>query len=147
VALIDETPVDPQGGWVADHVRRYVASDGADGHQWRPGVPTLLLTTRGKRSGTARRTALIYGEHGDAYVVVASYGGAPQHPDWYVNLAADPEVVIQVGDRVMPGRAETVGAADRDDLWRLMASIWPAYDDYQAKTDRQIPLVRITPGA
>ena len=144
-ALIDETPVDPSEGWVADHVRRYVASGGADGHDWR-GVRTLLLTTRGKRSGAARRTALIYGEHGDDYVVVASYGGAPKHPDWYVNIDAHPEVVIQVGDRIMPARARTVTDDERGTLWPLMASIWPAYDDYQAKTSRRIPLVVITPG-
>jgi len=143
-ALIEETPVDPRAGWVADHVRRYVETGGADGHEWR-GVRTLLLTTRGRRSGTARRTALIYGEHDGDLVVVASYGGAPQHPDWYVNLEADPEVVIQVGDRVMPARARTAEPEERPELWRLMASIWPAYDDYQAKTDREIPLVRITP--
>ena len=105
--LIEATPVDPEQGWVADHVGQYVDSNGVDGHEWRPGVRTLLLTTRGKRSGTARRTALIYGRHGDGYVVVASYGGAPSHPDWYVNLDADPEVVIQVGDRVMEARART----------------------------------------
>lgn len=144
MALIDETPVDPSSGWVADHVRRYVETDGADGHEWR-GVRTLLLTTRGKRSGTARRTALIYGEHDGDYVLVASYGGAPAHPDWYVNLAADPEVVVQVADRVMPGTARTVEGDEREQLWRLMASIWPAYDDYQAKTSRRIPIVAITP--
>lgn len=109
MALIDETPIDPTEGWVADHIRQYVQSGGTEGHLWRPGVPTLLLTTRGKKSGAARRTALIYGRDGDDYVVMASYGGAPAHPDWYLNLDADPEVVIQVGEQVMPGRARTAG--------------------------------------
>lgn len=142
---MQRTPVDPAQGWVADHVRRYVASNGADGHNWREGVPTLLLTTRGKRSGQARRTALIYGEHDGAYVVVASYGGAPAHPDWYVNLDADPGVVIQVGDRVMPARARTATAQERPGLWSLMAGIWPDYDVYATKTTREIPLVVIEP--
>lgn len=143
--LIEETPVDPEQGWVADHVRQYVDSNGVDGHEWRPGVPTLLLTTRGKRSGTARRTALIYGRHGDGYVVVASYGGAPQHPDWYVNLDADPDVVIQVADHVAEARARTAGEEERRVLWPLMTGIWPDYDAYQAKTDRTIPVVVIEP--
>ncbi|MFN8121356.1 MAG: nitroreductase family deazaflavin-dependent oxidoreductase [Thermoleophilia bacterium] len=145
MALIDETPVDPKAGWVADHVKRYADSDGADGHEWRPGVPTLLLTTRGHRSGVARRTALIYGRHGDAYVVVASYGGSPEHPDWYVNLDADPEVVIQVGAERMAARARTAGPGERGGLWTLMTGIWPDYDAYQAKTEREIPVVVVEP--
>ena len=145
MALIDETPIDPQEGWVADHVRLYAESGGTEGHHWQPGVPTLLLTTRGKRSGTARRTALIYGRDGDDYVVMASYAGAPAHPDWYVNLAADPEVVIQVGEEVTTGSARTVGPDDRDRLWSVMTDIWPDYDEYATKTSREIPLVAITP--
>lgn len=146
MALIDETPIDPVEGWVADHIRQYVQSGGTQGHEWQPGVPTLLLTTRGKKSGTARRTALIYGRDGDDYVVMASYGGAPTHPDWYLNLDADDEVVIQVGEQVMPARARTAGAADRDRLWAIMTAIWPDYDEYATKTSREIPLVVITPG-
>lgn len=145
MALIDETPVDPTGGWVADHVKVYVESGGKEGHHWQPGVPTLLLTTRGKKSGMARRTALIYGRDGDDYVVMASYGGAPSHPDWYLNLEADPEVVIQVGEDIMPARAYTAGPQDRERLWKTMAAIWPDYDEYATKTSREIPLVTITP--
>lgn len=145
MALIDETPVDPTGGWVADHVKLYVESGGTEGHHWQPGVPTLLLTTRGRRSGTARRTALIYGRDGDDYVVMASYAGAPAHPDWYLNLAADPEVVIQVGEEIMPARAHTAGPQDRERLWETMTAIWPDYDAYATKTSREIPLVTITP--
>lgn len=140
-----EQPLDPRTGWVAEHLRRYVASDGADGHEWRPGVPTLLLTTRGRRSGSLRRTPLIYGRDGDAYVVVASYGGAPHHPDWYLNLAAEPEVEIQVGAERMRARARTAEGDDRERLWAQMTGIWPAYDDYQAKTTRQIPVVVLEP--
>ena len=141
----DERPTDPRAGWVRDHLHRYVATDGTDGHEWRPGVPTLLLTTRGRRSGKLRRTPLIYGRDGDAYVVVASYGGSPEHPDWYFNLSDDPEVEIQVGDRVMPARAATAEGEDRDRLWRQMTGIWPDYDKYQARTQRVIPLVTLEP--
>jgi deazaflavin-dependent oxidoreductase (nitroreductase family) len=145
MALIDETPIDPESGWVADHVRQYVQSGGSEGHHWQPGVPTLLLTTRGKKSGTARRTALIYGMAGDDYVVMASYGGAPKHPDWYVNLEADPEVVIQVGEDIMAATARTAGPDERDRLWTVMTDIWPDYDEYDTKTPREFPLVVITP--
>jgi deazaflavin-dependent oxidoreductase (nitroreductase family) len=139
----DERPTDPRAGWVRDHLHRYVATDGTDGHEWRPGVPTLLLTTRGRRSGKLRRTPLIYGRDGDAYVVVASYGGSPEHPDWYFNLSDDPEVEIQVGDEVMPARAATAEGEDRERLWRQMTGIWPDYDKYQARTQRAIPVVTL----
>jgi deazaflavin-dependent oxidoreductase (nitroreductase family) len=139
----DERPTDPRADWVRDHLHRYVATDGADGHEWRPGVPTLLLTTRGRRSGALRRTPLIYTRDGDAYVVVASYGGSPEHPDWYFNLSDDPEVEIQVGDRVMPARAATAEGEDRERLWRQMTGIWPDYDKYQARTQRAIPVVTL----
>ncbi len=145
MALIDEPPLDPQGdSWIAEHVRLYVSSGGKEGHFWQPGVPTLLLTTRGKKSGTARRTALIYGRDGDDYVVMASYAGAPAHPDWYLNLAVDPEVVIQVGENAMTATAHTVGDEDRDRVWKVMTDIWPDYDQYATKTSRTIPLVAIT---
>jgi deazaflavin-dependent oxidoreductase (nitroreductase family) len=145
MALIDETPIDPTGdSWIAEHVKQYVDSGGKEGHFWQPGVPTLLLTTRGKKSGTARRTALIYGKDGDDYVVMASYAGAPAHPDWYFNLDADPEVVIQVGEEIMTGTARTVADEDRDRVWKAMTAIWPDYDEYATKTDRKIPLVAIS---
>ena len=133
--------VDSPEGWVKEHIRRYVATGGADGHDWKPGVPTLLLTTRGRRSGKLRRTALIYGRAGDAYVVVASQGGAPEHPAWYLNLDADPAVQVQVRADVFAARARTATGPERDRLWREMAAIWPAYDDYQRRTDREIPVV------
>lgn len=141
----DEQPTDPQADWVRDHLHRYVATDGTDGHDWRPGVPTLLLTTRGRRSGKLRRTPLIYGRDGDRYVVVASYGGSPQHPDWYFNLTDDPDVTIQVGPDEMPARASTIEGADRERLWGVLTGIWPDYDKYQAKTERTIPLVALEP--
>jgi deazaflavin-dependent oxidoreductase (nitroreductase family) len=145
LSIEDETPTAPKTGWVAKHLAQYVATDGAEGHEWQPGVPTLLLTTRGRKSGKARRTPLIYGRDGDRYVVMASYGGAPHHPDWYFNLEADPDVIIQVGPEVMRARASTVGDDRRDELWATMSHIWPDYDQYATKTDRVIPLVELEP--
>jgi deazaflavin-dependent oxidoreductase (nitroreductase family) len=123
-----------------EHVRRYRETDGEVGYIWR-GVPTLILTTVGRRSGDQRAKPLIFGQDGDACVVVASKGGAPQHPAWYLNLVEHPEVEVQVkGDRFR-ARARTAVADERERLWRLMTGIWPDYDEYQQKTDRQIPVV------
>lgn len=135
-----EHPIDPEADWQRDHIRRYVATDGADGHLWQ-GVPTLLLLTKGRRSGKVYRHALIYGQDGDRYVVVASKGGHPRHPGWYRNLVEDPRVRVQVGDRRFEAVARTATAAERPALWRLMTSIWPAYDEYQQRTSREIPVV------
>ena len=141
MAAHEEGVTDSPTGWVKRHVRRYLETDGEEGHEWR-GAPTLLLTTRGRRSGTLRRTALIYGEDGEGrYVLVASKGGAPEHPSWYLNLVEDPEVRLQVGAERFAARARAATAEERPRLWRLMASIWPPYDDYQRKTEREIPVV------
>ena len=121
-------------------MRRYIASGGQDGHLWE-GVTTLLLTTTGRRSGQTRTTPLIYGRDGDRYLVVASRGGAPTHPSWYENLAAQPLVEVQVmGDR-FKARAHTATAAEKPALWKTMAAIWPPYDEYQARAPREIPVV------
>jgi deazaflavin-dependent oxidoreductase (nitroreductase family) len=141
MARSDEEVHDSPSGWVAAHVHRYLESGGEEGHEWRPGVFTLLLTTRGRRSGLLRRTALIYGRDGDRYLVVASQGGAPHHPSWYLNLAADPEVDVQVGAERFPARARAATPEERPRVWELMASIWPDYDAYQRRTDREIPVV------
>ncbi|MEU4776958.1 nitroreductase family deazaflavin-dependent oxidoreductase [Micromonospora sp. NPDC023633] len=138
---MSEQVLDSPQGWVADHIRRYVETDGAEGHEWRPGVFTLLLTTRGRRSGKLRRTALIYGRDGDAYLVVASQGGDPKHPAWYLNLLDEPLVEVQVGAERFTARARTATAEEKPRMWSTMAAIWPAYDDYQTKTDRDIPVV------
>lgn len=135
-----DQPVDSPVEWVRDHTRQYVESGGEQGHDWN-GVPTLLLTTTGRRSGVRRRTALIYGTAGDAHVVVASRGGAPQHPAWYLNLEADPDVEVQVGADVRRARARVATGDERERLWRDMAVIWPAYDEYAERTDRRIPVV------
>ena len=141
MAEVTDSPVD----WVAEHTQRYLDSGGEDGHEWRPGVPTLLLTTTGRRSGVKRRTALIYGRDNADYVIVASKGGSPEQPAWYLNLEADPEVEIQVFDEVLPVVARTVGGEERERLWALMRQIWPAYDEYQTRTDREIPVVVLSP--
>jgi len=137
---IDQEPIDSPTGWVAEHVQRYIATDGADGHIWR-GAPTPILTTLGRRSGKPRRLALIYGQDGDRYVVVASKGGAPQHPEWYLNLLEHPEVQVQVLADRFHAIARTATPEEHQALWPRMAEIWPSYNDYQKKTDRQIPLV------
>lgn len=130
--------------WIQDHMTRYLATDGEDGHIWR-GVPTLLLTTTGRKSGDPRMLPLIYGKAADGYVVIASKGGAPEHPAWYTNLQANPSVHIQVGADKFEATATTVADDRRELLWLMMAEIWPDYADYQSKTDRQIPVVLIKP--
>lgn len=142
---MDDPVIDSPVGWVADHIHDYVSTGGESGHEWRPGVPTLLLTTTGRRSGQRRRSALIYGRDGDAYVVVASKGGAPEHPAWYLNLSETPDVEVQVLRDVFPARARTATGPERDRLWAVMTATWPAYDQYQARTDREIPVVVLEP--
>ena len=123
-----------------EHVRRYIETDGAEGHDWQ-GTHALILTTTWRRSAEPKSTQLIYGQHGDDYLVVASKGGAPEHPAWYLNLAEHPEVTVQVlGDR-FAARARTASADEKPELWQLMTSEWPKYDEYQRKTTREIPVV------
>jgi deazaflavin-dependent oxidoreductase (nitroreductase family) len=124
-----------------EHVRRYRETGGEVGHMWRPGVKTLLLTTKGRNTGEPTTTALIYEADGDGYVVVASKGGAPEHPGWYRNLAKEPEVELQVKDEVFPAHARTATGDERERLWKLAAQQWPDYDEYQTKTEREIPVV------
>jgi deazaflavin-dependent oxidoreductase (nitroreductase family) len=131
---------DSPRGWVRSHIQEYVESDGKKGHHWR-GLPTLLLTTRGRISGKLRRTALIYGRAGANYLLVASNGGAARHPNWYLNLAANPEVTLQVGAEQFAARARTASAEEKQRLWPVMSKIFPMYDSYQGKTSREIPLV------
>jgi deazaflavin-dependent oxidoreductase (nitroreductase family) len=128
----------------AKHVERYRATGGKEGHEWR-GTQTLLLTTTGRRSGEPRTTPLIYGRNGDDYLVVASKGGSPAPPAWYLNLEESPEVEIQVKDRTMKARARTATPEEKPALWKIMTSEWPDYDSYQEQTDRQIPVVVIEP--
>ena len=133
---MSETPL-----FGAEHVRRYQETGGEVGYMWRDGVPTLLLTTTGRRTGNKTTTPLIFGTDGDRYVVVASKGGAPEHPGWYRNLAKNPEVELQVRADRFAARARTAEGEERERLWRTMAQIWPPYDEYARKTDRVIPVV------
>ena len=125
----------------AEHVRRYRKTAGEVGHIWRRGSKTLLLTTKGRTTGEPRTTPLIYEADGDRYVIVASNGGAPEHPGWYRNLTKEPVVELQVKADVFPARARIASGEERERLWELAAQQWPAYDEYQAKTDREIPVV------
>jgi deazaflavin-dependent oxidoreductase (nitroreductase family) len=134
--------------WIKDHLTRYIATDGADGYLWDASlgggkglVPTLLLTTTGRKSGRILTLPLIFGESGSDYVVVASKGGAPIHPAWYLNLQAKADVKVQIKGDKFAARAHTADAAERATLWPLMVGIYGPYADYQKKTDRQIPVV------
>lgn len=123
-----------------EHVRVYRETDGEQGYDWR-GTTILLLTTRGRVSGEERTTPLIHRSDNGNWIVVASKGGAPDPPDWYKNLEAEPEATIQVKAERIPVRARAADGDERERLWRLMTEMWPAYDEYQAKTARQIPVV------
>ncbi|WP_214104130.1 nitroreductase family deazaflavin-dependent oxidoreductase [Acrocarpospora catenulata] len=123
----------------ADHIARYLATDGEDGYLWSE-TPTLLLTTRGRRSGQERTVALIFGEDDGRYILVASQGGAPRHPNWYLNILADPVVTLQVKADRFTARARTATGEERERLWKQMVPLWE-YDVYATRTDRVIPVV------
>jgi proline iminopeptidase len=139
--------------WMVEHANRYISSGGTDGHMYKtslPGrpemvVPSLLLTTIGRKSGEKFIFPLYYGKVGDSYFVVASKGGAPQHPGWYRNILADPNVEIQVGTARIKVRARTVAGEERAGLWEKALEFWPPYADYQRNTEREIPVVVLDP--
>jgi len=138
--------------WIRDHLRRYRESNGADGHLWDskfaggPGpVPTLLLTTTGRKSKRPQTLPLIYGKTPDGYVIVASKGGAPTHPAWFLNLHDEPEVDVQVIAEKFRARARVATGDERAALWKQMSAIYPPYDDYQRRTEREIPVVVLEP--
>ncbi|WP_076052788.1 nitroreductase family deazaflavin-dependent oxidoreductase [Mycobacterium colombiense] len=127
-----------------DHVRAYRETGGETGYLWN-GVPTLLLTVTGRRTGRTLTSALIFGRDGDDYLVVASMGGAPRHPSWYLNLQANPAAGIQVQADELAVVARTASAAEKPRLWKIMTDVWPNYDVYQSRTERDIPVVLLTP--
>ncbi|XVQ14140.1 nitroreductase family deazaflavin-dependent oxidoreductase [Spirillospora sp. CA-255316] len=127
-----------------DHVRAYRDSGGEVGYIWN-GAPTLLLTTTGRRSGRPRTIPIIFGRDGSDYLLVASRGGAPEHPHWYLNLRARPDAEIQVRSETMRVTARTAAEDEKPRLWQIMTGIWPNYDVYQARTDRIIPVVVLSP--
>lgn len=126
-----------------EHVRVYRETAGERGYHWR-GTTILLLTTKGRTSGEPRTTPLIHRTDGERWIVVASKGGAPAHPSWYENLKANPEATIEVLKETVPVVASTAEGEERARLWRLMSEVWPAYDEYQTRTDREIPVVVLT---
>jgi deazaflavin-dependent oxidoreductase (nitroreductase family) len=140
--------------WIADHIELY-KTDPEKAHMWDsthvggPGVlPTLLLTTTGRKSGEPRLSPLIYGESGDSYVIIASKGGWPTHPHWFLNLEANPECELQVGSKHVRARARVATGEERERLWKQLAAIYPPYDDYQKSAgDRQIPVVVLDPAS
>lgn len=142
--MADEDVVDSPTGWVRKHIQQY-DRDPAKGAEFH-GYPALLLTTRGRKSGKLRRTALYYAVDGGNYVIVASLGGSPKHPLWYLNLVEHPEVELQVGSETIRGRARTATAEERPRLWDLAVSVYPTYASYQKKTSREIPVVIVEPG-
>jgi deazaflavin-dependent oxidoreductase (nitroreductase family) len=127
-----------------EHVRQYEATGGRTGHDWN-GTSVLVLHTLGRKSGETRKFPLIYGRDGKDYVIVASRGGSPEHPGWYKNLLAHPDVKIQVRDAILPVTARTASAAEKKRLWPTMTAQWPDYDKYQAATTRDIPVVVLSP--
>src|SRR5690606_26125666 len=131
-----------------EHVKRYEETNGEVGHIWVNGAPCLILTTKGRKTGKEYKHALIYQKVDEGYVIIASKGGAPDHPGWYKNLMANPEVKVQVGAEKFTARARTVeDEPRRKELWSIMTKVWPAYDEYQEKTDRKIPVVVLEPAA
>ena len=127
-------------GWQQEHRRRYEETNGEDGHIWN-GVTTLLLTTTGRKTGNKYTTPLIYGRDGDRYLIVGSVGGRDKHAQWYLNLVANPEVEMQVLADKFKARARTATPEEKPALWKAMTAIWPAYNDYQQRTSREIPVV------
>ncbi|MGH3431741.1 MAG: nitroreductase family deazaflavin-dependent oxidoreductase [Thermocrispum sp.] len=130
-----------------EHVQVYEETGGAEGHIWLKDAPCLILATTGRKSGKEYKSPLIYQQHEGGYVIVASKGGADDHPAWYKNLVAEPEVGVQVGPDTFTARARTAGGRERSELWSKMAQVWPDYDNYQTKTDREIPVVVLEPVA
>lgn len=139
--------------WIANHVRLYL-SDPEKAHMWDPStagvadlepIPTLLLVTTGRRSGRTIMLPLIYKQVGDAYVVIASRAGAPEHPGWYLNLMAAPESEIRVASQVLRVRPREAEGDEREDLWNQLVEVYPPYTDYQAATSRRIPVVVLEP--
>jgi deazaflavin-dependent oxidoreductase (nitroreductase family) len=126
---------------VADQVARYEATDGAEGGSMPNGSGVVILATRGRKTGKLRKTPLVKVVDGEDYIVIASMGGAPSHPLWYLNLAADPDVSIQDGAAIHQLRARTTSGTERERLWALAVEQWPDYADYAKRTNREIPVV------
>jgi len=145
MAIFSEIP------WIADHIELY-RTDPEKAHMWDASaaggsglLPTLLLTTTGRKTGEPRALPLIYGNAGDSYVIIASKGGLPTHPIWYLNLQAKPECELMVGAKAVSARARVAIGGERERFWAEMAKIYPPYLDYQKATEREIPVVVLDP--
>jgi deazaflavin-dependent oxidoreductase (nitroreductase family) len=136
----DEEIIDSPAGWVAKHIRTYVESGGTEGQKYA-GRDLLLLTTRGRKSGKLRRTALYYGVDNGRYILIASNGGSPKHPLWYLNLLGESRVEVQVGPEVFSAVARPATEEEKPRLWEMMVSIFPNYAAYQKKATRDIPVI------
>ncbi len=132
--------------WVRDQVALYEGSGGLEGTTLRD-LPVVILTSRGAASGKIRKTPLMRVEHDGIYAVVASQGGAPTHPLWYFNLMADPRVELQDGPVTSDRTAREVTGAEKAAWWDRAVAAYPDYADYQARTDRQIPVFVLEPAA
>ncbi|GGV35989.1 hypothetical protein GCM10010182_70110 [Actinomadura cremea] len=148
-----DSPIVPKVMKVASrlHVEAYRVTNGRVGGTWRigsalrRGVPICLLTTRGRRTGRPRTLPLLYMRDGDRVVIVASQGGLPKHPMWYLNLRADPRVVVRIGPDLRRMRARTADAGERAALWPRLLEVYADYGNYQSWTDREIPVVICEP--
>ena len=138
--------------WISDHIKLYLEEQ-EKAHMWDASLggstgmlPALLLITTGRKSGKRRPLPLIYKKVGDGYVIIASKGGAPAHPAWFLNLEANPECGVQVAHDVMTATARVAEGAEREDLWAQLAEVYPPYNDYQKFAgDREIPVVVLDP--
>jgi deazaflavin-dependent oxidoreductase (nitroreductase family) len=127
-----------------EHIRRYEETDGEVGYLWN-GATCLVLTAKGRKTGQERKFALIFASDGDDCVVVASKGGAPNHPGWYLNVDANPAVTVQVKGRKFAAVAHTATGEERERLWKRVNEVWPNYDVYATRTSREIPVVVLHP--
>ncbi len=129
---------------IVEQVELYESSGGTEGTELE-GKPCIILWTRGRHSGNVRKSPLMRVTDGERYAVIASMGGAPKHPVWYLNLTADAKVSLQDGPELKDYTARVVEGAERDEWWKRSTEVWPAYDGYQTKTDREIPVVVLDP--
>jgi deazaflavin-dependent oxidoreductase (nitroreductase family) len=132
--------------WVRDQVEEFEGSGGSEGNTLREtGLPVIVITNVGAKTGKVRKTPLMKVEHDGSYAAVASYGGAPKHPVWYYNFVANPRVELQDGAERIQMIAREVSGAERDQWWERAVAAFPPYAEYQTKTTRQIPVFVLEP--
>jgi deazaflavin-dependent oxidoreductase (nitroreductase family) len=147
MARIEGEYVPSTSQWVRDQVELYESTGGREGSTLLDtGIPVIIVTMRGARSGAVRKIALMRVEHGGSYALVASKGGAPDNPDWYANLLANPnEVTVQDGPEPFAVTVRQIDGAEYDEWWQRSVAVFPRYDEYRAKTDRRIPVLLAEP--